>query len=109
MIELPKGLTHPYERRGTEPAAAVFRHGMTFTWVRGDAYVSVQRGRVANALGMRVQVRDLYPGVPVLTGWVPLADWMPTPSSELWERADTMSKLADQWLATQHARMRRPA
>ncbi|MGH3451514.1 MAG: hypothetical protein ACRDQW_12490 [Haloechinothrix sp.] len=114
MRDLPPGLTHPYE--ATVAKCESFRHGFTFTWTRGDGYLAVQRGRVANASRVTVY-EDPHPGDAVLTGRQPVIDWMPAPPSDRWSEPGILAALADQWAATQrghrvaadHARMRRSA
>lgn len=111
---LPAGLHHPYDAvltaRGTprsiRPRATTYRHGHTFTWQRGDAYVAVQRGRCANANQVVIQVHDPYPGVPILVGRQPVTTWWPAPDAPEWHHADVMRHVADAWIASQRARMR---
>lgn len=106
-MELPAGLTHPFETVGLK--ATTYRHGMTFTWTRGEPYVAVQRGRVANCSRVRV-MHDAYPGVDILLGRQPIVDWMPAPRRPVeWRKPEIMVQLADQWHETQRARMRRSA
>lgn len=105
-LRLPAGLTHPYDAH--REAAFTYRHGFTFTWVRGDRYVSVQRGRVANAKHVHV-LSDAHPGHDLLTGRRPILDFMPAPNADRWRDSGTMAELADQWLASQRAQIRRTA
>lgn len=82
---------------------------MTFTWTRGDHYIAVQRGRVANARRVELIV-DAYPGHDVKCGQHPVVDWMPAPRRPVeWRRDEVMRELADLWLESQRAKVRRSA
>ncbi|GAA5121425.1 hypothetical protein [Haloechinothrix salitolerans] len=105
-FDLPAGLTHPYDA-GRE-AGFTYRHGLTFIWVRGDSYVSVQRGRVANARHVKV-FTDAHPGHDVLTDRRPVVDVIPAPSTDQWRDSGVLVELADRWLASQRAQPRRSA
>lgn len=105
-LELPAGLTRPYDAH--REGAFTYRHGFTFTWVRGDRYISVLRGRVANAKHVKV-FTDAHLGHDLLAGRRPVLDFMPTPNADRWRDSAVMAELADQWLASQRAEMRRPA
>lgn len=97
---LPTGLTHPYEALAT-PRSTTFAHGHTFTWVRGDRYVAVQRGRVLNATRARI-IADAHPEHEPLVGKHPVTDWIPAPSPDRWAPQHTIAELADHWSARQH-------
>lgn len=101
---LPAGLTHPHD--ATCARLETYRYRHTFSWVRGDAYVSVQRGRVANADKVFL-VEDAYPGERMLLKRQPVVDWIPAPSQAEWSRQRSMAQLADHWYESRRAEMRR--
>jgi hypothetical protein len=97
---LPPGSSHPYDATG--PKAEAYRHGHTFTWVRGDNHIAVQRGRVANARRVTVLV-DVHDGAAPLVGRRPVVDWRPAPPHPRWGDAAIMGELADHWLRSRRA------
>ncbi|WP_317494414.1 hypothetical protein [Haloechinothrix sp. LS1_15] len=105
MTALPPGLTHPYET--TRPKLETFRHGHTFTWTQGDAYIAVQRGRIANADKTTV-LTDIHPEHPLECGKHPIVDWLPAPPRTAWHEPGIMLRLADQWLHNRRTAPRTP-
>lgn len=100
MRDLPPGLTHPFDTAAAK--CEVFRNGFTFTWTRGDAYIAIQRGRVANARQVFI-VEDTHPGQPLITGRQPVVDWTPAPPAQRWSEPGIITALADQWANAQRA------
>lgn len=83
---LPPGLTDPGQT-GREVTTG-YRSRYVLSWVRGDAYISV---RFRGIDGHRI------------------FDWLPAPDQREWGRPGLMQEIADQWLATQRAGVRRRA
>lgn len=96
MPPLPPGLTHPYDATG--PRCVTYSYGHTFTWVRGDSYVSVQRGRMANACRVWA-ITDPHPDVPTVLGRHPIHDWFPAPPADQWRNPTIITHLAQRWAA----------
>ncbi|MFE0021888.1 hypothetical protein [Amycolatopsis sp. NPDC059021] len=104
--ELPSGLSHPYGRNTA--ACATYRGGHTFTWTRGDDWIAVQRGRVANASQSRL-IKDAHPSVPPIYGWRPIIAAIPAPAPQLWQGSEEIVTVADAWLTARREQERRKA